>query len=318
MPMRSTNRTPATAIQPETRADDDRGPRRDESRGRGDRDQRGEDAVQHHRDVGLAQDPPGAREAADRAGRSGDVRRQRDVAEVADAVTGDDAERRAGIESEPAEPEDDRPEHGVRHVVARDRVGTSVAAELPDPRPEQERTRERSERALVVHDRGAGEVLHAFAEQPAAGVPDPVRRDRVDEREDDAEGRIDPELRPLGHRTPHDRQRDPREDDFEEVTAGGGDPGEERVRRLADRKQLVARGEEATRPDEAVAVSEGDPEADGVIDERADGEDQDVLAGDVRRVLHARQTGLEEGEARLHEHHEDRRENDPDRVRRDQ
>ena len=88
--------------------------------------------------------------------------------------------------------------------------------------------------------------------------------------------------------------------------------------RLADREQLVARGEEATRPDEAVAVAEGDSEADGVIDEGADGEDQDVLAGDVRRVLHARQTGLQEGEARLHEHHEDRREDDPDRVRRDQ
>src|SRR5439155_16962295 len=109
--------------------------------------------------------------------------------EVADAITGDDGERRAGIESEPAEPEDDRPENGIRHVVTRNRIRAAVTAELPDPRPEQERAGKSGEGPLVVHDRRAGEVLHALPEQPAAGVPDPVRRHRVDESGDDAEGR---------------------------------------------------------------------------------------------------------------------------------
>src|SRR6185312_3294718 len=51
---------------------------------------------------------------------------------------------------------------------------------------------------------------------------------------------------------------------------------------------------------------------------RADPEDEDVLAGDVRGVLHPRQARLEKGEAGLHEHDEDCRDHDPDRVGGDQ
>jgi hypothetical protein len=36
-------------------------------------------------------------------------------------------------------------EHGVRHVVARDRVRAPVVAELADPRAEQDRAGERGE-----------------------------------------------------------------------------------------------------------------------------------------------------------------------------
>src|SRR6185312_71998 len=61
-----------------------------------------------------------------------------------------------------------------------------------------------------------------------------------------------------------------------------------------------------------------DPEPDHPVDDRADTEDEDVLAGDVPGVLHARQACLEEREAGLHEHDEDRRDDDPDRARRDQ
>ena len=59
-------------------------------------------------------------------------------------------------------------------------------------RAEQDRAGERRERALVVHDGRAGEVLYAEREQPAVRMPDPVRDDRVDEREDDAEREVDP------------------------------------------------------------------------------------------------------------------------------
>src|SRR5205085_11030123 len=86
-------------------------------------------------------------------------------------------------------------------------------------------------------------------------------------------------------------------------------------RLLSYRDQGVHRRKEAVRPDQEVAVAEGDAEADRPVDERADAEDQDVLAGDVPGVLHPRQAGLEEGEARLHEHHENRRHHNPDRVR---
>ena len=133
-----------------------------------------------------------------------------------------------------------------------------------------------------------------------------------------AEDEVDPELRALGHRAPDDRERDAREDDLEHVAGGPRDGREERVRRLADREQRVDGRREAARAEDRVAVAERDPEADRPVDERADAEDEDVLAGDVRGVLHPRQARLEEREAGLHEHHEDRRDDDPDGVRGDQ
>ena len=171
---------------------------------------------------------------------------------------------------------------------------------------------ERRERALVVHDRRAGEVLHAVLEQPAVRRPDPVRDDRVGEREPDAEGEVDPELRALGHRAPHDRERDAGEHDLEQVAGAARDLREPVVRLLPDRRQLADRREEPGRADQRVAVAEREPEADRPVDERAEREDQHVLAGDVTGVLHPRQARLEEGEPRLHEHHQHRGDDDPD------
>src|ERR671913_392394 len=120
-----------------------------------------------------------------------------------------------------------------------------AAAELADPRPQQQRPRERGERALVVHDRRAREVLHPLGEEPAVWVPDPVRDDGVDQREDDPEREIDPEPRPLGHRAPDDRKRNRCEDDLEQVCPGCGDGAEPAERLRSDREQGVGAREEA-------------------------------------------------------------------------
>ncbi len=171
-------------------------------------------------------------------GRRSEVRGQGHVGEVADTAEVD-RQGRAGVEPEPPEPEDDRPEHGVRDVVAGNRVRAAVGPELADARPEQQRAGEGRESALVVHDRRAGEVLHALGEQPAVRAPDPVGRDRVDEREVDAEDEVDVELRPLRHRPPDDRQRDAGEHDLEQVPRGTRDLAEPVERLLcADRDQL--------------------------------------------------------------------------------
>ena len=116
-------------------------------------------------------------------------------------------------------------------------------------------------------------------------APDPVRDDRVDQREGGAEGEVDPELGALGHRAPDDRQRDAGEDDLEQVAGGAGIvvknesngacPIASQRRRPTARTRCV--------PTKRVAVAEGDPEADRPVDERADGEDEHVLAGDVAR-----------------------------------
>src|SRR3954451_21712630 len=106
----------------------------------------------------------------------------------------DAGKRGAWVEAEPAEPQDERPEDGVGHVVARNRVRAAVVAELADPGAEQNRAREGRQRALVMDNRRAGEVLHSEPEQPAAGVPDPMGRDGVDQRERNAEDEVDPQL----------------------------------------------------------------------------------------------------------------------------
>ena len=65
------------------------------------------------------------------------------------------------------------------------------------------------------------------------------------------------------------------------------------------------------------AVAERDAEADEVVDDRDDPENEHVLGRDVADVLHPCQPRLEEREAGLHEEDEDRREDDPDRARRE-
>src|SRR4029077_21073569 len=88
--------------------------------------------------------------------------------------------------------------------------------------------------------------------------------------------------------------------------------------RLPDREQRADRRRETVRAEDGVPVPEGEPEADQPVDERRDAEDEHVLAGDVRRVLHSRQPCLEKREACLHEHDEDGRDDDPEGVGGDQ
>ena len=76
---------------------------------------------------------------------------------------------------------------------------------------------------LQVDDGRAGEILHPERVEPTAGVPDPVRDDRVDDGERGAEHEVDPELGPLGHGAPNDRDGHACEDDLEEIGAGAGD-----------------------------------------------------------------------------------------------
>jgi hypothetical protein len=61
------------------------------------------------------------------------------------------------------------------------------------------------------------------------------------------EREVHPELRPLGHRSPDDRERDTGEDDLEQPARGAWDPDEGRVRRFPDREQRVDRRRKAVR-----------------------------------------------------------------------
>ena len=134
----------------------------------------------------------------------------------------------------------------------------------------------------------------------------------------DAEHEVHVEPCPLCHSAPHDRQRDRGERDLEEIRRRSRDGCEPREGRLPDREQLVDRREEPGAADEAVAsVAERKPEPDEEVDDRREREDQGVLRSDVADVLHPCQPCLEEREAGLHEDHEDRCDDHPDRAGRD-
>ena len=85
-------------------------------------------------------------------------------------------ERAAGVEAEPAEPEQAGTEQRERHVVRQQRRARIVAALAHDDRGHQ-----RGDAGVHVDDRAAREIERAHVGQPAA-APYPVRHRRVDER----------------------------------------------------------------------------------------------------------------------------------------
>ena len=92
----------------------------------------------------------------------------------ASAAVGARRQRAAGVEAEPAEPQQAGAEHRERHVVRQDRVPPVILARADDHRGDQRRRR-----GVDVHDRAAGEVERAHRRQEPA-APDPVRDRRVD------------------------------------------------------------------------------------------------------------------------------------------
>ena len=80
------------------------------------------------------------------------------------------------------------------------------------------------------------------------------------------------------------------------------------------RARVGAGQEEAAGADDLVALAEREGEADGVEAERGDREVDQDLRDHRAGVLAAREADLQEGEARLHEHHEDAGDQHPDGV----
>ena len=129
-------------------------------------------------------------------------------------------QRAAGVEAEPAEPQQARAEEHERHVVRDDR-GLPVSLPLPDG---DDRGQRRNGR-VHVHDGAAGEVERAHVGQPAT-APDPVRDRAVDdERPERDEHDVRREAHALDNRARDQRSGDDRE--------GALEGHEERVRNRA-------------------------------------------------------------------------------------
>ena len=143
---------------------------------------------------------------AEHAGGGGELRDDRHLGEAAV----DRAERRAGVEAEPAEPAARAPPGPTSGMLwPGNDVRLAVLAVLALARAEQQQRRERAGGADQVHHRGAGEVLHAEVGLEPAAAEDPVADDRVDQRaEDHRVDQVGAELDALERGAPDDRERD--------------------------------------------------------------------------------------------------------------
>ena len=240
-------------------------------------------------------------ERDDRTRGRSELRVQRHLGE--EVVRG--AERRTGVEPEPADPQQQDAEAHKGHRVPGDRPRLAVGAVLAAPRSEEQQRRKAADRTGEVDHRRTGEVhdrLAADVGQEAAAV-DGVRHERVDHRgEDDRVDHVGGELDPLERRSPDDRQRDRAEQQPEQHQR----PDRSRDRRsrygvsarpdrLADVEEEPVRAEDARSPS-----AKRDPEADRPPGERRDREVDDDLGDAGSHVLLAGEADLEQQEPSLH------------------
>ena len=167
-------------------------------------------------------------------------------------------QRRAGVEAEPADPQDRRADHGQGQVVRLDRL-----APVADALADHVRADQAGDRGIDVHDGAAGEIQRALGEQEArlgqhavdrvgagerirAGEePDHVRHRQVGEGEPQhGEQQHAGELHAFGERADDQRAGDAGERALEHEERQFRDVhalGEGR----ADRRGVQARGEQA-------------------------------------------------------------------------
>ena len=155
---------------------------------------------------GVAAADPLEQQPPEHRGRGGHVR-------VHERLRGDavGAERGAGVEPEPAEPQDAGAEQRERQRVRRHRVLRPAA-----PPADHQHDAKRGDAGVDVHDGAAGEVERAAPEQPARRREHPVRDRRVhDDEPDPEEPEPRRELHAVGDRAGDQRGRDDREHELE-------------------------------------------------------------------------------------------------------
>lgn len=208
------------------------------------------------------------------------------------------AEPGAGVEAEPAEPEQSGAEHDQRQAVRAHRVLPEADA-LADDQDHAES----GGSGVDVDGGAAGEVDDAHLVQPAAGAPDPVGDREVDDgdpqRDEQGPGG---ELDPVGEGA---------------ADQGGGEDGEHQlehgedvdrdgvaVPEFGDADPAEADEVRAPADDGAGVGAEGEAEPVEHPQDRDDPEADEAHHQHVEGALDADHASVEEGEGRGHEHHQ--------------
>ena len=212
-------------------------------------------------------------------------------------------ERAAGIEAEPADPEQSRANEREHDVVRWHRLMRKAAALAED-----ERADERGGAGADVDDGAAGKVEHGqmTAERPIEVTtfpPDHVRERAVNERQPEHhEQHEGAEFHPLRKGTGDERRRDDGKHHLEKHEGLRGHGGRVvGVWRSADAFQEKVLGEAA---DEGIPIAEGQAVADDKPEHRHERHEEHALHHGREDVLRAHETAVKEREARPG-HHQD-------------
>ena len=296
------HRNSAIADSAADETDEDGGHRRDEASGRRDGDETGDAAGRRAEHCRLAAAHPLEEHPADCRGGRRALRRDERVRR--ECVR---AERRAGIEAEPAEPEERRAEHRHRQIV-REHCRPAVAAALA----EQDAERETGDTGEDVDDEAARKVERAELREEAA-APDPVRHRVVDEDgpEQDEE-RERAELHALRERTRDERRRDDGEHALErdERELGNRAVLENVHADVREAELLKAADEAADVRTERHRITEDQP-LDG--NHR---DDEETLHDGREHVLAPHHATVKEAKTRCHEENQGRADEDPGSIAR--
>ena len=260
----------------------------------------GEAAVDGHAEIRLAHRDPRSHRRGEHRGDGRGIRRHQNIHDVGRVLK---AHCGAGVEAEPAEPQDEQADDGQRHVVAGYRLGLAVLAVFPDARAEDPCAREGRPAAHGVHDGVAGKVHEAEVGEPAA-APYPVADNRVDhEGEDKREDDERNVLHALRHGAGNDRGRRAAEDELEEELAPERDRRRERV--IVERIVGAAENKQVLRADEWVVPAEHDAPAEQQKAQRGNGKNNEVFGKNIDGILRSGKAGLHACEAEVHEKDQD-------------
>eukprot|EP00968_Pinguiococcus_pyrenoidosus_P028932 scaffold8200_cov277-Pinguiococcus_pyrenoidosus.AAC.3 len=225
----------------------------------------------------------------------------------------------AGVEGEPAEPQQEEAQALQRRALRRQVRDAAVRQEAPVARAQDDGAHEARQAAGHVHHAGAGEVDEAAVQEQVVGVPEGgelavtpahAHHHGVHEaREQHGVDHVRAELDTLGDGAGHD---------------GGGGAGEGELEEpVGVRGAVVGRGEEAvvgqrravlTAELGAVRVREGDAVAEHIPRDGGHAGVAHVLQEDVLGVPLRHGAHLEHGEAGLHEEDQRSAEDQPEGV----
>ena len=230
--------------------------------------------------------------------------------------------RRAGVEAEPADPQEARADEGQDHVMARARL-LALA--------EQEAGHESGDARVDMDDGSAGEVedlepalevafgVDVGRAHEAVRTPDPMGDRRVDEDRPQAdEPQHRRELHALGERARDERRRDDRERHLEHHVDGLRDRRRQRIGRVRAARQVIMDALEKDAREaayECAAAGEREAVGEDEVDHRDQRRDGEARHHRIADVLLADHAAVEEPEARdgHHQNERDRGQN-PGRV----